>query len=393
MLVRKTKPAEYRRVNALFAICFGQPYANCPIDPDNDRAVHWAAYTPEGEMMSCLTISDYDVHFDRRCCLMGGVGGVSTLPQYRRRGGVRACFEAALPDLYAQGYTFSYLYPFSTAFYRKFGYESCVRKLKWTVDLTLLNVPKTDGYFRLSEPGRTQTDAILAVDNVLEQRFNMMVQHGVSDYRWADESDPAVKQEFTYVWYSPDNQRKAYTTFKTVMEPDGRNLICSRFRFLDRDGFNGLMRIFKSLASDHRYVKFETPALPSYPYLMPEWSLGAVSWSMVPGGMVRVINVAKALEAAHYRGAGRVILEISDPQIPQNNARFAVTFEDGRAGSVDVTGGEPDAVMSISTFSALIAGVCDWEEAKQTFGGLKVLRDGNLHQIFYRKPLMICDYF
>ena len=58
MIVRKTRPEEYRRVNELFSICFEAPYQNCPIDPDNDPNTHWAAYDSDGEMMSTFTISD-----------------------------------------------------------------------------------------------------------------------------------------------------------------------------------------------------------------------------------------------------------------------------------------------------------------------------------------------
>ena len=149
MIVRKTALEEARRVNELFAICFEMPYTNCPADPEKDDATHWAAFDEDGEMMSTFTVSDFTVQFDGSPCKMGGIGGVATLPQYRRRGGIRACFREALPDMYGSGYDFSYLYPFSTTYYRKFGYENCVQKYGWTVDLSLLNPPKEGGSFRL----------------------------------------------------------------------------------------------------------------------------------------------------------------------------------------------------------------------------------------------------
>lgn len=394
MIVRKTLPEEYRRVNELFAICFEQPYQNCPIDPENDQAAHWAAFDDGGEMMSTFTISDFSIHFDGHRCSMGGIGGVATLPEFRRRGGIRACFEAALPDMYGLGYDFSYLYPFSTAYYRKFGYESCVQKLEWAVNLGLINPSKAEGTFRLAEKHRPLTEAIREIDSVWEQHFNMMVQHREEHYQWANDTDPAVKQEFTYVWFNAENTPKAYTTFKLANEPDGRNLVCSRFCFVDKEGFAGLMQLFKSLASDHTYVKFATPALPSLQYLLPEWSLGTVKWNLLSNaGMVRVINVENVLKKARYLGSGRCVLEIQDPQIPENNGCFTVTFADGKAMSVERTREDADAVMGISAFSALIAGVCDWNEAKLTFPGLEVRREDSLPQVFYRKPLMICDYF
>lgn len=395
MIVRKATREEYRRINELFAICFEMPYSNCPIDPEHDDAAHWAAFHESGEMMSNFTVSRFDVHFDGHSCSMGGIGGVATLPEFRRRGGIRACFEAALPDMYASGFDFSYLYPFSTAYYRKFGYECCVQKYHWTVDLGLLSPVKTEGSFRLAEKSRPMTDAIRAIDAVWESKYNMMVCHKPEHYDWTERFDPAVKQEFTYVCFDEAGIPKAYTTFKTAMESDGRNILCSRFCFVDKAGFSGLLELFKSLSADHRYVKFQTPAQPSLQYLLPEWSLGAAQWSVAASsGMVRVVNVKSVLEKARYQGSGSVTLSVRDGQIPENNGTFAVTFRDGMAVRVEAVLAEPDAMLTIPAFSALIVGVCNFADAAETFDGLEICRNTPaLNQVFYRKPLMILDYF
>ena len=196
------------------------------------------------------------------------------------------------------------------------------------------------------------------------------------------------------MWFDEDNIPRAYTTFRLANEPDGRNLVCSRFFFTNSDGFQGLLGLFKSLASDHTYLKFDTPVLPALQYLMPEWSLGAVSWTLqASAGMVRVINAKRVLEKARYRGTGKFTLEIRDPGIPQNSGCYTVTFANGAAESVERSQEEADAVMDISTFSALICGVCNWADAKDSFRGLELCRDECFSQVFYRKPLMICDYF
>ena len=153
------------------------------------------------------------------------------------------------------------------------------------------------------------------------------------------------------------------------------------------------MRLYKSLSSDHRFVKFSTPANPAMQYFMPEWSLGAVSWSVQSAGMVRAVNVKSVLEKARYIGSGTVCVAVQDSQIPENNDSFAVTFADGRAASV-TRGGEADVVMTVPTFSALIAGVWDFAEARGALPGLEVKRENPcLNQVFFRKPLMIADYF
>ena len=153
------------------------------------------------------------------------------------------------------------------------------------------------------------------------------------------------------------------------------------------------MRLFKSLSSDHRFVKFSTPANPAMQYFMPEWSLGAVSWSVQSAGMVRAVNVESVLKKARYIGSGSVCVAVQDGQIPENNDSFTVTFADGRAVSV-ARGGEADVVMTAPTFSALITGIGDFAEARAAFPGLEVRKENPcLSQVFFRKPLMIADYF
>lgn len=395
MIVRKTRPEEGQRVNELFAIAFEQPLENGPADPENDEICHWAAFEEEtGEMMSTLSVSDFWVQFDGHACKMGGMGGAATLPQYRRNGGIRGCFHAALPDMYAAGYDFSYLYPFSTAYYRKFGYECCVQRYHAVLQLNLLAPPPVEGTFRLADGRDSLTDAVRAVEALWEERFNMMVLHREEDYGWTKKSDPARRQEFTYVYFSREGTPKGCTTFTKADQSDGRNLVCSRFCFADREGFAGLMQLFKSLSSDHRYVKFTMPALPAMQYLMPEWSLGAARWEIQPAGMVRVVRVEDVLKKARYLGSGAITLKILDPQIQENNATFAVQFREGRGILVKRTGDMPDACLSISTFSALITGVCDFAEGVAWMNGLEV-RNPNacFSQVFYRKMLMITDYF
>lgn len=395
MIVRKSASEEARRINQLFAICFEMPYAECPAKLEGDDADHWVAVNEGGEIMSTFTISDYTVRFDGGACRMGGIGGVATLPQYRRMGGIRGCFQEALPDMYRSGYEFSYLYPFSTGYYRKFGYECCCQLWQWQVNLSLLSPQKDGSYFRLVEKAHPQTQAIQALDALWEKRYNMMVQHGSSDYDWTMEADPAVKQEFTYVCYAEGGEPIAYTTFKLAYEPSGRNLSCSRFCFADKAGFNAAMHLFKSLAADHAYVKFKTPAMTGLQYLMPEWSQGAVSWELMAShGMVRVVNVQRVLEKAAYLGSGTVTLEIQDPQIPENNGCFTVCFADGKALSVGRSQNAPDATLTIPVFSALICGVCSLAEADGYLTGLEILgNESSLSQVFYPKPLWIADYF
>lgn len=393
MIIRRTLPEENRRVNEIFAIAFEQPLdENNP--PIRESTMTYAAFTDDMQMMSTVTFTDFDVNFDGNTCKTAGAGGVATLPQYRRGGSVRGCFTKALPELYKDGYDFSYLFPFSTIYYRKFGYESCVRKYQTVVNLGLLDPPKTEGSLVLAECGSDFSGAVKAVDAVWESKYNMAVRHDEEYYSWVLKCDPAVKQEFTYIYFSKNGTPKAYTTFRKADEPDGRNLVCRHFCFTDKEGYNGLMSLFRSFASDHRFVRFDLPADPGMFYLMPEWSLGAVKFTVVPAGMVRVINVKSVLKKARYKGSGHIVLKITDEIIPENCGCFEIRFTDGRADSVAQTSSTPDAILGIATFSALITGVCQFEEANGRLEGFEILNiDACFDRVFYQKPMMIRDYF
>lgn len=154
MLVRPITKEERLQSAQLFAIAFESPFDPNDLTPFAENPCIWAAFDEEsGEMMSTVYVTDYRVQFDGDRYKMGGIGGVASLPQYRRAGGIRACFQKALPILYREGYVFSYLYPFSTAYYRKFGYESCVQRYLAVLDLRQLRPAEFSGSFRLARGG------------------------------------------------------------------------------------------------------------------------------------------------------------------------------------------------------------------------------------------------
>ena len=138
MIIRKIRPEELKRTYELFGIAFefSADWSKSPMEiyeevksnpksrEDACWGERWAAFKDDNStMMSYFIAQPFPVQFDGNTYTMTGIGGVASLPQYRRQGGIRGCFEAALPAMYQDGHAFSYLYPFSTAYYRKFGYE------------------------------------------------------------------------------------------------------------------------------------------------------------------------------------------------------------------------------------------------------------------------------
>ena len=119
MIIRKIRPEELKRCCALSALAFEYPMEGAEQSPEDfirevrerPRSLEdlrwdsrWAAFEDDdATMMATFCVLPWWENFDGHEVVMGGIGGVASLPQYRRGGAIRCCFEAALPDMYARG--------------------------------------------------------------------------------------------------------------------------------------------------------------------------------------------------------------------------------------------------------------------------------------------------
>ena len=405
MIVRKIHREELKRCAQLSALAFEfsmhgakqTPEAFAREKVENPRSwedVHWnsrwAAFEDDdATMMATFCVLPWRANFDGHEVVMGGIGGVASLPQYRRGGAIRRCFEAALPDMYAQGMTLSYLYAFSNAFYRKFGYELACDGVRWRLRLAGLPTVEVGGSWRLLEPDRPMAEALRAVDGLRERRYNCMVIAGDTEYLWTRE-DPFVTRDYTYVYFDGAGKPSAYAT---VQPQPGRELTCKRFVFNDREGFLGLVALLRRFEADHSHAVMTLPEDIDLRGLLPEFSFGNVERTTVQLGLARVIDVEKTLRLARMRGEGCLRVGVSDGQIPQNNGVFEVRFAPGRENVVRRVDGAADISLSIQDFSRLILGCCESADPMWLPGVTLNCPPEWAAQVFYRKPNFITQFF
>lgn len=402
MIVRRIRPEEYKRCQQLCALAFEYPMKDADLtpeallaqvrrDPRSMQDVHWdsqwAAFGDDGAMMATLTVVPWTANFDGHAVTMGGIGGVASLPQHRRGGAIRACFQSALRDMYDGGTLLSYLYPFSTAFYRKFGYELGCDWIRWRLRLSGMPAPEVDGHWRLSEPDAPLTDDIRAVDRAREARYNCMVVNGDTEYLYLRE-DPFVTKNYTYIYYDAAGLPRAHMT----AVPGGGELQCPRFVFNDREGLLGLLALLARLSADHSHATLELPADVELRGVLPEWSFGCVERAIQQRGMVRCVNAEGLLRLSRARGEGCLRVGIDDPLIPENTGCFEVTFVPGAPNAVRRVDGDADIALTIQDFSRLIVGCCalDPEWLPDVRLSCSVERAARL---FYPKPAFISRYF
>lgn len=420
MIIRKIRPEEYRRTNELFSLAFEAPNRNLKDSaeaikemtdhPENRQEEfwmeRWAAFEDDDKtMMSFIVMVPYNVNFDGHVCKMSGIGGVSSLAQYRRHGGIRGCMEQMLRDTYEDGYAISYLFPFSDAYYRKFGYTRCGEIVNYSIDLRSIKPYNAGGSVNLLEHGNLTND-IKKVYEDFKQGLNMMAEHDRSyDYEWADGANPASDGCYTYVYYSASGEPKGVMSFyKKILpnsiphEDEHLDLACRRFMFSDDEGFRGLLNHCLAFAAYYEHVTFRLPADFEVVSYINEWALYPSSRSMDFNGMVRVQDVKKVLEMARYQGDGVLSVKVHDRIITDNEGTFTVEFKDGRAISVKREEVEPDIELDIADFSRFIIGTHDIRQIGALAAALpeEIILNAPLAKIgkvFYRKPNFITEYF
>ena len=107
-------------------------------ESEQETDQHWGAFHEDGTLMAQIINNRFISNLDGTRVRNGGIGAVSTLPEYRMEGGVKEIFRALLPYAYADGEVISTLYPFSHSFYRKFGYETVCWKNEYEFSPTVL---------------------------------------------------------------------------------------------------------------------------------------------------------------------------------------------------------------------------------------------------------------
>lgn len=407
---RKINKSELAKVGELFRIAFEFPEPN-PKDnetllqeleskPDSRRSKYalekWAAFDEEGNMAAWIGGARFTARFDGHELPMSGIGGVSSLPQYRRQGGIRLCFEQQLRDNYDDGVVLSYLYPFSTKFYGKFGYEPTGKVCYYTIPLRAIDADDTvGGKVRPHCMGSLKAD-IIKVYNDYTRNYNYACVRDDDDWTRLDKSDMSKDGQYIYVWYNNEGEAKGVIGFRKVKdEVDKFNLDTDRlmFWFSDAEGLRGLLQFARGFEVYYRNLVVKLASdFPIGAYVR-EWAMYPQKCMTYSMGMSRVINVKKVLECAAYRGDGDIKIAVKDAYLEENNKIFAVVFENGRAVSVEETSDEADVIMPISIFSKFIVGDPDAQYLECYPGVVLNCEKEKAQKVFYQKKLLILDAF
>ncbi len=400
MFARKLKPEERYYSGLHMAVAFEGGFdllkerAAAGEAKEDPHADCWAAFPEEGKPpVASFVMNKFNARFDGHTVKMGGVGGVATLPPYRRGGAIRACMQASFRDLFDSGFVLSSLYPFSTAYYRKFGFENGQPCLLWTLPLFNLNVPDVGGRIVELFPG-DDLSPLLTVYNAVYENCNLSVVREAYDPD-LEKANLLEQKRYIFVWEDETGAPGAFL----IGGRDGDVLNCRMdfsmkncLLFRDARALQGLLYFVRTaFIANFRAIRFATPAHVSILSLFPEAT--TMESSLFLNGMLRVVNAEAALKLCRCRGEGSLTLKLTDPLLEENCDTFRLTFAPGKENRVERVQKEPDALLPIGDFSALLCGVRSAEELPWMPETVVKNPNAPFAQVFYHKPCHVLDLF
>ena len=362
---------------------------------EDPKSEHWAAYTEDEEgPVAGFIMNLFQSRFDGHVVPMAGVGGVGTLPAYRRGGAIRACMEASFKDLYNRGYVLSSLYPFSSVFYRQFGFENGQVMHLLTLPLSsLTKLPEDHGKIRQLFPGDS-LEPLLKIYNDFYGDCNLSVVREVYD-RDLDLKKVMKEKRSIYVWEDESGEPGGFM----ILSRDGEVLNC-RTNFGARNGLLfknaralcGLLSFAgRAFPADFRSIRFAVPDFVPIFSLIPEGA--SMHCETFYNGMLRVLNVEEALKLCRCKNQGVLTVRVEDGMLPENNDTFRLTYAPGKENLVERVTDAPDITLPVGDFSALLLGTRDVHDLPFMLSTRVKNPDAELENVFYKKPCQVLDLF
>ena len=313
----------------------------------------------ENGLQAAVLINAYEAHFGPDVILkMGGVGGVACLPASRGKGYARAGIRHALEQMRDAGQVVSTLYPFSFAYYRKFGWEWVGIRRKYTVPTSVLQTaPETENVRAAMPQDRPKIEALYT--EYARNYRGMLVR---TEKAWTDKlKDSKDKRTYAYL-YEQDGKVEGYLFHRGHKEETHlREFICLTPRA--ERGLLGLLKRHEMQVKKFTWRAPENDALwlrnPTY-----DWDIETKILPVVQG---RVVDAAAALQALKPNSAenGAFTFALSDEHARWNAGIWRVEIESGRV-AVRPTTESPQITLDIQAFSQGFFGVPNLNQLRES---------------------------
>lgn len=352
----------------------------------------------DGELVSICKLYYLDATVRGAWTEVGGLGGVATPPEHRRRGYSREVLREALREYREAGVDLVALWPSTTRFYRKLGWGS----LDWHA--TDAPPEQVSGAGRSLDPDRERVRQLEAEDwerlREVEvrraERFGLSLRRSEGWWRertlaaWPDDPSP-----FVY-GYERGGDLRGYAILSVDAGDDERRLEVQDLAGVDVDAERALLSFLGDFDSQVGTVRLRGPLARDLLDLAPD--PGDLEVRKRPAPMVRLADVRRGLRGLDWPVGvdADVVLDVDDPLLDRNDGRLRLDVADGDASVATVDGNrDPDASLDVGALSRLAVGAIGVERAERV-AGLSVAGRATrqtLEEVFQPEPVCLREFF
>lgn len=324
MIIRRLREDENGKLDAVQSLAFSFSYDMEESDGHGLNSEVYGAFLDDGETLTATIFTpEYDSLYCGKPFKSVGIGGVASVPEYRRMGAVRAIFNEIFRMAPERGWAMSFLYPFSYNYYRQYGYERVMKRMRIKVPANVLaKFPRNTDAKMYIKNGPVPESDLLAVYNAYAANYDCMFYRSSAR---AYSAKPHKSQNLTYVWYDGETPA-ALATFRCQDGVMKIRELCYTSPDALR-GILGFLRMFEGQVSEYKFE--ELPPDSELELLLGEYV--DMEYSLDNGAMGRVLLPQLLLENSIYpEEFGHFRLQIDDP-LSYNRGVYAVEYVRGEA--------------------------------------------------------------
>jgi predicted acetyltransferase len=305
----------------------------------------------DGKLAAKLHLLDLKVKIQDSEWKMGGIAGVATFPEYRRRGYVSGLMRHALSAMKENGQIISFLHPFNIHFYRKYGWELVSDQKRVEINKIDLNmIGKMSG----SITRFNKENHHAAAEEIYERfssRYSGML---VRDRDWWLQS---VYSDYQIAaWHNEGGSPEGYILYKI----ENSILDVEEFVALTFEARTGLWNFICQHDSMVDKVKILTSVHDPFPYYLKQ---PKQHMEITPYFMARIVDLPKAMRTCHFNNLQEqpLFLHIADDFAPWNSGTYqlsinGVQYFPVKEGSSCTQPPKRGLQLSINALSAVITG-------------------------------------
>jgi predicted acetyltransferase len=360
MIVRRLRPDENAKCAAVGSIAYSSSADLTEASGNELDCEVFGAFLDDGETIAARI---YPITYSSNYCgaylPSVGIGGVATLPEYRRKGCVRAIFNEIFRIAPERGWATSFLYPFSYTYYRQFGYERVLQTKTIRVPASSLRgiERNTDAVLYNS---KDMINDILRVYAEHADRYNIMFRRDAGTRAYS--ADPYKSKKWTYLWHNKEGRPSSLAT----VTADNGCLTVKELAYSDRAGLCGIigfLRMFEGQVHEFRFT--DLPVDSELDCILDSYSDS--EYSLHNGAMGRVLLVETLLRFNKYpQDRGHFRLRVED-SLDYNRGVYEVEYAGGGCEIKKHADGAFDIAADIPSLSRIMLGCESFNAEKASY--------------------------